>query len=62
MPQDGAGTAQLEAEYLSEIEERVRKTICRTYSSTGRESVEGRVSAADFEALIIFARRGVSHG
>lgn len=40
------------------IEQKVRKTICNTYSSDGRQSVEGRIEQADFETLLSLAQIG----
>jgi hypothetical protein len=41
---------------VGEIDARVRPTICPTFSgSTGRETIEGRISADDFETLLILA-------
>lgn len=42
-------------ELLAQIEQRVRPTICPTFSSDGHERIEGRISADDFDVLIILA-------
>lgn len=39
------------AQLVSEIEARVRPTICPTFGSKG-ESIEGRISQADFDAIV----------
>lgn len=39
------------------IEARVRPTICPTYSSTGEQSIEGRITQDDFDHLIGLVRR-----
>lgn len=42
---------------LSEIEARVRPTICSTYSSDGGDQgLQGRISQDDFDALLAMAR------
>lgn len=42
---------------LSEIEKRVRPTICPTWSSDGGDQgSQGRISESDFDALISIAR------
>lgn len=41
-----------DATKLEQIEFRVRKTICPTYSSDGKSTVEGRISKDDFETLL----------
>lgn len=40
------------ASKLDDIVTRVRKTICDTYTAGGGHTVEGRISARDFEDLI----------
>lgn len=41
---------------LQDIEDRVRPTICPTFSSSGGdEGRQGRISAEDFEALAMLA-------
>ena len=47
-------------ELLEEIEDRVRRTICQTFSSRGGMLVEGRITRDDFDALIEMARRRIS--
>lgn len=42
---------------LAEIETRVRKTICETWSSDGRCSIEGRITQTDFDVLLLAAIR-----
>lgn len=37
---------------IAEITERVRKTICPTFSSDGKESIEGRITRDDFDTLL----------
>lgn len=37
---------------VSEIAERIRPTICETFSSRGGKSVEGRILAEDFNELM----------
>lgn len=37
---------------VTDIAERVRKTICPTYSSDGHQSIEGRITADDFDYLM----------
>jgi hypothetical protein len=41
-----------DVEKLEQIEHRVRKTICPTYSSDGEESIQGRITKDDFESLL----------
>lgn len=41
---------------LGKIEKRVRSTICQTYSARQGVHTEGRISEADFEALVAAAR------
>ena len=41
-----------DAELLAGVEERVRRTICATYSSDGKRSIEGRISKDDLDALL----------
>jgi hypothetical protein len=45
-----AESRDLVLEHLAEIDGRVRSTICPTFSARG-ETVEGRISQADYEAL-----------
>lgn len=42
-------------EFLVQIRQRVRSTICPTFSSDGHERIEGRISEEDFEVLMILA-------
>lgn len=44
--------ASNDAYLLQQIEKRVRATICPTYKSSGEETIEGRISKEDFEALL----------
>lgn len=44
---------------IAAIEQRVRPTICQTYSSSRAPTVEGRISEDDFDALLSLARAGV---
>ena len=37
---------------VADITERVRKTICPTFSSNGKESIEGRITRDDFDTLL----------
>lgn len=37
---------------IKEIEHRVRRSICETYSSNGTMTVEGRILKEDFEYLM----------
>lgn len=43
------------AELLQAIEQRVRPTICQTFSTRGA-TVEGRISEDDFDTLLSLAR------
>lgn len=49
MPVTGA------ARIIREIADRVRPTIGPTFSVPGGETVEGRISATDFETLVTLA-------
>jgi hypothetical protein len=55
--------AEAPLQILVEIESRVRPTICNTVSFSGGqpdERLEGRISAADFEALVRLVRVAVN--
>lgn len=44
-------------EILELIEARVRATICPTFGD-GKETIEGRILQADFDLLMLLARKG----
>jgi hypothetical protein len=44
---------------IAAIEQRVRPTICQTFSAGRWARVEGRISEDDFDALLALARAGV---
>jgi hypothetical protein len=51
--------AKSKLELISEIERRVRPTLCSTHrfvDDEHQETFEGRISAVDFECLLSFAR------
>lgn len=41
-----------QAKVVKAIVERVRPTICPTFSSRGGETIEGRITGDDFDALL----------
>lgn len=58
MPDTGKLTKAQEA--IALIEAKVRRTICNTYSSGGKQTVEGRIESADFEVLLSLAQIGAA--
>lgn len=48
----GRDTETLSRSIASEIADRIRPTICETWSSRGGSSIEGRISAEDFNTLM----------
>lgn len=50
-----------DAQLLQDIENRIRPTICETYSSDGKMTVEGRILKTDFEALLDLINRIRAH-
>ena len=46
------------AQFVKEIEDRVRPTICPTFSSE-KVSLEGRISQVDFDTLVMLAHKSL---